>query len=48
MDNIIVSKILVGMSTTNIDLLQSKFKVTCKNGDFECRYIRTHTEEKNV
>ena len=24
----------------------SKFKVTCKNGDFECRYIRTHSEEK--
>ena len=24
----------------------SKFKVTCKNADFECRYFRTHTEEK--
>ena len=24
----------------------SKFKVTCKKGDFECRYIRTHTKEK--
>ena len=24
----------------------SKFKVTCKNGDFECRYITTHTKEK--
>ena len=24
----------------------SKFKVICKNADFECRYIRTHTKEK--
>ena len=24
----------------------SKFKVTYKNGDFKCRYIRTHSEEK--
>ena len=24
----------------------SKFKVTCKKADFECRYIRTHTKEK--
>ena len=23
-----------------------KFKVTCKNADFECPYIRTHTKEK--
>ena len=22
----------------------SKFKVTCKNSDFECRYIRTHSD----
>ena len=24
----------------------SKFKVTCKNKNFECCYIRTHTKEK--
>ena len=24
----------------------SKFKVTCKNEDFECQYIRTHTKEQ--
>ena len=24
----------------------TEFKVTWKNGDFECRYIRIHTEEK--
>ena len=24
----------------------SKFKATCKNEDFKCRYIRTHTKEK--
>ena len=23
-----------------------EFKVTCKNADFECRYIRTHTEKE--
>ena len=23
-----------------------KFKVTCKNGNFECRYIKTHSKEK--
>ena len=34
------------MSTTNINYFNSKFKVTCKNADFEFRYIRTHTEEK--
>ena len=39
-----VSKLWVRMSTTNIHLL--KFKVTCKNMDFECRCIRTHTKEK--
>ena len=27
------------MSTTNIYLSNEKFKVTCKNVDFECRYI---------
>ena len=26
--------------------LNSKFKVTCNSADFECRYIRTHTEKK--
>ena len=35
------------MSTTNIHLYSnSKFKVTCKNADFEYQYIRSHTEEK--
>ena len=24
----------------------AKFKVTCKNGDFEYRYIRPHSKEK--
>ena len=43
-----LNKILVKMSTTNIHLLQFKL-VTCNNhdnADFECRYIRTRTEEK--
>ena len=44
MDNNMVSKCWVGMSTTDIHLLQ--FKITCKNADFECRYIRTQTKEK--
>ena len=39
----IVSKIWVGMSTTNIHLLP--FSHLQKRG-LECRYIRTHTEEK--
>ena len=26
----------------------SKFKVTCKNEDFECRCIKTHFEEKSL
>ena len=38
-----VTKICVRKSTTNI---HSKCKVTCKNVDFECRYIRTYTKEK--
>ena len=40
-------KIWVGMSTTtcNIHLSQFKFKVTCKNEDFACRYIRNQTRE---
>ena len=32
------------MSTTNIHLL--KFKIFCKNTDFEFQCIRTHTKEK--
>ena len=35
MDNNMVSKIWIGMSTTNFDLLQFKIQVTCKNTDFE-------------
>ena len=30
----------------NIIYSNSKIKVTCKNADFECWYIRTHTKEK--
>ena len=43
-----VSKIWGGMSTTILIFIysNSKFKVTCRNVDFESRYIRTHTEEK--
>ena len=41
MDNNMVSKIWVGMFTTNIHL-----RKTWKNMDFECRYVRTHAEEK--
>ena len=33
-----------GLLLISIDS-NSKFKVICKNGDFECRYIRTHSEE---
>ena len=46
MNNNMVSKIRVGVSTSNIHLLISKFKVTCINGNFECHYVRTHSEEK--
>ena len=42
-----VSKIWVNMFTTNIYLFQfNVFEVTCKNGNFEYQYIRTHTKEK--
>ena len=41
-----VRKILVKMSTTDIIDFNSKFKVTCKNRDFERCFIMTHTEEK--
>ena len=42
-----VSKIWVKMcNTINIHLHNSKFKVTCKNTDFECWYIGTHIKEK--
>ena len=41
-----VSKIWIRMSATDIDS-NSKFKVTCKNADFECRNIRTDTKEKS-
>ena len=46
MNNNMVSKMSVGMSTTNIHLLNSKFKATFKSVDFESRYIRTHTKDK--
>ena len=42
-----VSKVWVGMSTTNVHLLQFKIQSHFqKNVDFECRYIRTHSEGK--
>ena len=37
----------VGKSTTDIHLLQFKIQVTCKNPNFECWYIKNHTEEKS-
>ena len=47
MDNNILSKIWVGKTTTNIHLLQFKnSRSLTKNTDFESRYIRTHTAEK--
>ena len=39
---IMVSKIWGGMSTTNIHIYIRK------NADFECRYIRTHIEERKT
>ena len=29
----------------NVIYFISEFKITCKNGDFECRCIRTHSEK---
>ena len=49
MDNNMVSKIWVGMSSTNIHLLKFKIQSHLQNNvDFECLYIRTHSEENNV
>ena len=45
MDPIVVSKIWVGMSTNNIDLLQFKSQGHLQNEDFECRSIEPHFEE---
>ena len=44
---IMVSNIWVGMSILIFIYSNSKFKVTCKNTDFEFWYIRTHTVEKS-
>ena len=41
-----VNKIWVEMSTTNLYDFHSKFKVICKNGDFGCQCINTHSKEK--
>ena len=38
-------QIWVVMPSTIFIYSNSKFKVTCKNADFECRNITTHTEE---
>ena len=43
---IMVNKIWVGMSTTNILLLQFKSQSHLQNGDYKCRYSRTHSKEK--
>ena len=41
-----VRKIGVGMFTLLVFIYSnSKFKVTWKNVNFECQYIRTHSEE---
>ena len=46
-DDNMVSKIWVGMSSTNTHLLLNKIQSHLKNADFECRYkFRTHTEEQ--
>ena len=45
LDNNMVSKILMGMSSTNIHLLQYKIQSHFENVDFECRNIRTQSEE---
>ena len=45
-DNNMVSKIWVGMATSNIHLLQSKFKVTCKNMDHDLSISEFNTKEK--
>ena len=33
------------MSSTNIHLIQLYLKTLAKKADFECRYIRTNTEQ---
>ena len=41
-----VSKIWIGCLLLIFIYFNSKFKVTCRNGDFECWYIRTYSKEK--
>ena len=43
-----VSKIWVGMSSTNIHYSTSKFKVTCKNADFESEALNAGTCISNL
>ena len=38
----------VKMSITNIHFSNSKFEVTFKKADSECRYIRTHSKKKQI
>ena len=44
MDKNMVSKIWAGKFTANTHLFQFQLKLSCKHVDFECRYIRTHSE----
>ena len=46
MDNNKVSKFELECLLLIFFYSNSKFKVTCKNADFESWYMRTHTEEK--
>ena len=46
MDNNMMRKIWVGMSTTNIHSFQFKIKSYLQNAEFDWQCIGTHTEEK--
>ena len=46
MDNSVVSKHELEFLLLILIYFDLKFKVFCKNGDFEFRYIKTHSEEK--
>ena len=45
MDNNMVGKIWVEMSTTNIHLLQFKIQNHLQKWDFECQNVRSHSKE---
>ena len=46
-ENNMMSTIELEFELLILDYSNSKFKVTCKNVDFKCRYIRSLTEEKS-